>query len=125
MSRSLWMLSLGLASLLVPSLALATGDAIKGAEVFKKCSACHALEPVNKIGPSLGGVIGRPAAHVEGYKYSDAMLKAGQGGLVWSEDNLTQYLAAPKAFIAGNKMTFTGLKNPQDIADLLEYLKSK
>lgn len=114
-----------LAVLLIPGTSLATGDVNHGAEVFKKCSACHnADQPQNKIGPNLVGIVGRKAASAEGYNYSEAMKKAGADGTVWTDENIAQYLAAPKKFVPGNKMSFTGLKDQQDIDDLLAYLKS-
>ena len=100
-------------------------DAAEGAKVFKKCMACHTAEDTtNKIGPSLKGVVGRKAASVEGYKYSDAMLAKAAEGVVWDEATLTAYLPDPKAFVPGTKMTFPGLKNPQDVANVIAYLKT-
>ncbi len=114
------------ALLLAPAAAHAEGSAEKGADVFKKCSACHeALQPKNKIGPNLVGIIGRKAGTVADYtKYSDAMKKAGEGGLVWDKTSLSAYLAAPKTFLPGNRMSFTGLKDPQAIEDVIAYLQS-
>ncbi len=104
---------------------LAYGDAAKGKKVFKKCKACHVADKEqNKVGPHLVGIINRPVAAVEGFKYSPAMReKAGELGS-WTKENLAQYLASPKKFIPGNKMAFAGLRKPQDIADLLAYLES-
>ena len=86
--------------------ALADGDAAAGKKVFNKCKVCHSLAAGdNKIGPTLHGVIGRAAASVEGFSYSDAMKGAG---LTWDEATLDQYLADPKGFIPGNKMAFVG-----------------
>jgi cytochrome c len=102
-------------------LAQAEGDAAKGAKVFNKCKACHALEAgKNKIGPSLHGLMGRAAGTAEGFKYSDAM--AGSG-LTWDEATLDQYLADPKGFIPGNKMVFVGVKKDDQRADVIAYLK--
>lgn len=109
----------------VPGVAMADGDAVKGAQVFKKCESCHALEPTNKVGPSLKGIVGRKAGAAPGYSYSSAMKTAGEGGLIWNEESLTQYLVAPQAMIPGIKMTFAGIKAPQDIANLIAYLKNQ
>ncbi|OCP09164.1 MULTISPECIES: cytochrome c family protein [unclassified Ensifer] len=107
------------------SAAYAGGDATAGAAVFRKCAACHtASEPVNRVGPSLMGVIGRPAASVDGYSYSDAMKAFGAEGHVWDEATLSEYLLSPKAMVGGTKMSFPGLKKPQDIADVIAYLKA-
>lgn len=125
MLRSLVLATVVSASLLLlPHCASAEGDAARGAEVFKKCSACHALEPGPRVGPSLAGLFGRTAGTLDGFNYSDAMKKAGEAGLVWSEETLLRYLAAPKAFIPGTKMAFAGLKDPQDAANLTAYLKA-
>jgi len=97
-------------------LAHADGDAEAGAQVFRKCGACHtASEPVNRVGPSLLGVIGRPVATFAGYSYSGAMKAFGEGGKVWDETLLAEYLLSPKAMVMGTKMSFPGLKKPQDI----------
>ena len=100
-------------------------DAEKGAKVFNKCMACHAVDDKNKIGPSLKGIVGRKAATVEGFKYSDAMLAKGAEGVVWDEATLATYLPDPKAFVPGTKMSFPGLKNPEDVANVIAYLKTK
>ena len=100
-------------------------DAENGAKVFKKCMACHTIEDQNKIGPSLKGIVGRKAASVEGFKYSDAMLAKGAEGVIWDEATLAAYLPDPKAFVPGTKMTFAGLKNPEDVANLIAFLKTK
>ena len=117
-------LALGLMTL--AGAAHAEGDAAKGEKVFKKCLACHvATEPVNKVGPNLHGLIGRKAASVEGYKYSAAMLKKGEEGLIWDEATLTEYLPKPMAYVPGTKMAFVGLKKPEEIADIIAYLKAQ
>jgi cytochrome c len=100
-------------------------DAEKGAKVFKKCMACHAIDDKNKIGPSLKGIVGRKAATVEGFKYSDAMLAKAAEGVIWDEATLVAYLPDPKGFVPGTKMAFPGLKNPEDVVDLIAFLKTK
>ncbi|MCA3572470.1 MAG: cytochrome c family protein [Aestuariivirga sp.] len=105
--------------------ALAEGDAAKGEKVFAKCKACHENEKgVNKVGPTLKGVVGRKAASVEGYKYSEAMLAKGAEGVVWDEATLGVYLVDPKTFVPKTKMAFVGLKKPEDVADVIAYLKA-
>jgi cytochrome c2 len=101
--------------------ALADGDAAAGEKVFRKCKACHALEAgKNKVGPSLHGVFGRTAGTEEGFKYSDAMKESG---IVWSEETLDVYLTKPKDMVPGTRMAFPGLKDEQDRADIIAYLK--
>jgi cytochrome c len=105
--------------------ALADGDATKGQAIFNKCKACHENEKgVNKVGPTLKGVVGRKTASVPDYKYSEAMLAKGAEGAVWDEATLAIYLPDPKAFVPKTKMAFPGLKNPQDVADVIAYLKT-
>ncbi len=99
-------------------------DVDNGAKVFKKCMACHAIDEKNKIGPSLKGIVGRKAATVEGFKYSDAMLAKAAEGVVWDEATLTAYLPDPKAFVPGTKMVFPGLKKPEEVTDLIAFLKA-
>lgn len=103
----------------------AAGDPAAGEKVFKKCAACHSLSPdgKSKIGPDLYGVIGRTTGTLEGYDYSEVMTKAGQDGHVWTEEELAVYLENPKAMFPGTKMTFVGLKKPEDRADVIAYIK--
>lgn len=103
--------------------ALADGDPVAGAKVFKQCAACHtATEPTNKVGPSLMGIIGRPVASVAGYTYSPAMKAFGEGK-VWDEAELAAYLPAPRELVKGTKMAYAGIKKPEDVANIIAYLK--
>ncbi|MCA8880831.1 MAG: c-type cytochrome [Rhodobacteraceae bacterium] len=97
-----------------------------GEKVFKKCAACHKVGEgaKNSVGPVLNGIVGRTAGTVDGYKYSKAMAEAGAGGLVWTDETLDAYLEAPKASVPKTKMSFTGLKSPEDRADVIAYLES-
>jgi cytochrome c len=101
------------------------GNADEGAEVFKKCRACHDVGPEakNKVGPLLNGIIGRSAGTVDGFVYSDANKQAGTKGLTWSEEVMFKYLEAPLSFMPGTKMAFAGLKDAQDRKDVIAYLK--
>jgi len=107
-------------------LALTAGTAAgqsAGEKAFKKhCGACHTVEAgKNRVGPSLHGVLGRPAGKVQGFKYSDANAKSG---VVFDEKFLDTYLTDPKAAMPGNKMVFAGVKNEQERKALIEYLKA-
>lgn len=100
-----------------------TGDAAKGEKVFAQCKACHVAEPnVNRVGPTLHAVVGRKAGTIAGFKYSPANKNSG---LTWTEEQLFTYLAAPQKVVPGTYMAFAGLKNPQDRADVIAYLKTK
>lgn len=113
------------AAVLIAGPAHAEGDAAKGEKVFAKCKACHEVEKgVNKVGPTLKGVVGRKAASAEGYKYSEAMTAKGAEGVVWDEATLAAYLPDPKAFVPKTKMSFAGLKKPEEVADVIAYLKA-
>lgn len=111
----------GLMSALMPFAAMAEGDVAAGEKIFKKCKACHAVGPKakNRVGPLLNGIVGRPAATVEGYKYSKAM-KASE--LTWDVETLTVYLAKPRKLVKGTKMAFAGLKKDADLENVIAYL---
>lgn len=99
-------------------------DAGRGAVVYENCRACHDIgsNAGTRVGPDLTGVVGRPAASLEGYAYSEALHTAGREGLVWTRDLLDQYLAAPTKFLPGNKMAFVGLRDAEARRDLIAYL---
>lgn len=112
------------AGLALTSVARADGDAAEGAKVFKKCAACHtASEPKNRVGPHLVGIVGRPIASIEDYKYSKAMTEHAAEVPVWTEEALTTYLHDPKGVVKGTKMAFAGLKKDEDVANVIAYLK--
>ena len=101
-------------------------DVDAGAKVYKKCAACHAVGEgaKNKVGPQLNDVFGRVAGAVEGYKYSKAMKKAGEGGLVWNDESMDAFVLKPKKLIKKTKMSFGGLKKDEDRANVIAYLKT-
>tara|TARA_E500000318_G_scaffold107374_1_gene116558 strand:+ start:3015 stop:3398 length:384 start_codon:yes stop_codon:yes gene_type:complete len=106
--------------------ALAEGDAAKGEKVFRKCKACHVVDKEkNRVGPHLVGIIGRPAAHVEKFKYSKAMKAKAEEGLVWDEASIAEFLKAPKKYLKGTKMAFVGLKKQDDIDNIIAYIKAE
>jgi cytochrome c len=94
-------------------------DAAHGKVVFQTCAACHSEKP-DAIGPNLRGVYGRKAGSLEDFRYSNAMLRAN---FVWDEANLREYLKDPQAKVRGNRMPFAGLTDPEDIDDVIAYLK--
>ena len=97
------------------------GDPVAGKAVFARCGICHAVGPgaVNRIGPSLNGVVGRKSASAVGFTYSPAMSNAH---LVWTAPVLDGYLAAPAKLVPGTKMLFLGLPQAKDRADVIAYL---
>jgi cytochrome c len=97
-----------------------TGTAEAGKTVFLQCQTCHAVEAgVNKIGPSLAGIVGRAAGTVAGYSYTPANANSG---ITWSKEKLFQYLEDPQRVIPGTKMAFAGIPDEQKRADVIEYL---
>ena len=105
--------------------ALAQDDLVaEGEDVFKRCAACHQVGEgaENRVGPHLNGVIGRTAGTLEGFSYSDAMVEAGAGGLVWDEATLSEYLENPRAMVKGTKMAFAGLRDDADRAAVIAYI---
>jgi cytochrome c len=100
---------------------LASADPVKGADTFKKCAACHNADKggANQLGPNLWGVLGESIGTGRGFAFSDALAKKGG---TWDFDNLAQWLTSPKAFAPGTKMTFAGLGNPQDRANVIAFL---
>lgn len=104
---------------------LPTADAAKGAEVFKKCAACHTINQggANGVGPNLYGTMGEAIAQGKaGFAFSDA-LKAVGGS--WNFENMNAWLTSPRKFANGTKMTFAGLSNPQDRANVMVYINSQ
>ncbi|MCE2728519.1 MAG: cytochrome c family protein [Sphingomonadaceae bacterium] len=103
---------------------LATADVAKGEAVFKKCAACHTIAQggPNGIGPNLWAAMGKPHGHVAGFSYSDA-LKSVPGN--WDFEGMDKWLANPKKYAPGTKMTFAGLGNPEERANLIAYLNAQ
>jgi nitrite reductase (NO-forming) len=96
------------------------GDAINGRQVFKKCQACHSLEPGKTIlGPSLAGIVNRKSAAEPGFNYSPALKQAA---LTWDAATLDAYLTDPAKVIPGNRMPFPGLKTDHDRKDVIAFL---
>lgn len=102
---------------------IAEADAAEGEKLFRQCRACHTIEEgePNRIGPNLYGVVGRPVASVEGFRYSNAMKNHGGE---WTIARLDEFLQNPRAAIRGTNMAFAGLRKDEDRADLIAYLKT-
>lgn len=103
---------------------LAAASVESGAIIAKKCVACHTFEQggANKVGPNLHGTIGGKVGHASDFAYSQALLAKGGS---WDYASLYQFLRSPKAYMPGTKMAFAGLKKPQELADIIAYLRSQ
>lgn len=100
-------------------------DAAAGQRVFNQCRACHTIDQGgrNGVGPNLYGIVGQQAAQRDGFRYSPNMRELAEGGLRWTEDNLRKYLTNPKDLVPRGTMAFAGIRNPQQLNDLIAFLK--
>lgn len=103
---------------------LATADVAKGEKVFAKCAACHTVNQggANGIGPNLYAALGKPHGHVPGFAYSDALKKVPGN---WDFAGMDKWLTSPRDYAPGTKMTFAGLGNPVDRANLIAWLNTQ
>jgi len=103
--------------------AQAAGDPKAGAAVFKRCAVCHTSDKGggDGLGPNLYGVAGRKAASRPGFAYSGPLQKAG---VIWTEPNLTNWVAGPARMVPGTKMAFAGISSKKQQADVVAYLQS-
>jgi cytochrome c len=99
--------------------ARATPDAQRGEPIYARCMACHALA-YDRVGPRHCGLFGRPAGSVSGYEYSSAMKNSK---ITWNEKALDRFLAKPLAMVPGSTMTYDGVPDAKERADLIAYLK--
>ena len=102
---------------------LASADPARGEQSFKKCAACHNVQQggAHALGPNLYAIMGAPLAAKPGFAYSDAL--KSKGG-TWTWEAMSEWLKSPKAFAPGTKMTFAGMGDPQERADLMIWLNS-
>lgn len=101
---------------------MAQADIAAGKKVFNQCKSCHRVEEgANAVGPSLYGVVGRAVHSISDFSYSDA-IKGLEGE--WTPDRIDQFIAAPRDYVPGTAMTFAGLKDGQDRANVIAYLDS-
>ncbi len=106
-------------------MAASAQDAAAGQRVFNQCRACHTVEQGgrNGVGPNLHGLFGRKAGSTEGFRYSASMREKAGGGLAWNEETLRAYIANPKAVVPAGSMSYVGLRNEQQMNDLIAYLR--
>lgn len=106
-------------ALLVAVTAAHAADAARGEQLYARCIACHALAS-DRVGPRHCGLLGRPAGSVPGFFYTDEMRKSR---LVWDEETLDRFLAKPMSVVPGTSMTYDGVPEARDRADLIAYLR--
>lgn len=113
------------AALVMAATAQPVGDAAKGAKLWDHCKTCHQIGPdaEDRIGPHLNGLFGRRAAAHADFDYSAPMRRAGTDGLVWTHGTLDAYVENPKALVSGTRMTYRGMLEEADRADLLAFLR--
>ncbi len=100
-------------------------DAMPGRQTFEeRCGSCHVVGEGSGNAPHLNNLIGRPAASLEGFDYSDAMREAGEAGVVWDVETLTSFITKPRSVVNGSNMAFTGLRDPEDVANVIAYLST-
>lgn len=106
---------------------LPAADLTAGEGVFAKCKSCHdnTAGGPNKTGPNLNGVVGRATASHPGFAYSDAMKAHAGQAPTWTYDQLYGFIGKPQKWVAGTKMSFVGVKAPQDRINLIAYLRSQ
>lgn len=125
--RAASLMALALAAFLAAGAACASGlgDAEKGAAAFRQCAACHELGEgaQNRVGPHLNGLFGRTAGRVPEVNYSKNMIRMGDDGLIWTAVTLDAYLENPRALVSKTRMSFRGIKDPVERADLMAYLR--
>ena len=111
---------------LVEVVNLDSGLVEAGEKAFKKCKSCHQIGDgaKNKTGPHLNAIFGRKIGGIQGFKYSKIFKSMRDDGRVWDEESMVEFLASPKQYAKGTKMSFAGFKKEKDILSTIEYLKS-
>jgi cytochrome c len=103
---------------------LASADPAAGEKATKRCVICHTFNEggKNKTGPNLWNIIGKDKGAVDGFRYSDALRDKGGA---WSYEDMDAFLASPKGFVKGTRMSFTGIKSAADRAALIAYMRQQ
>ncbi|WP_372892121.1 c-type cytochrome [Rhodosalinus sp.] len=97
-----------------------------GEGVFRQCRACHMVGDgaQNRVGPHLNDLFDRPMGGIDGFRYSATMAEMGEDGMVWDEETLAEFLEKPRDYVQGTIMSFNGLRSDEDVAAVVEYLKT-
>lgn len=127
MKKSTALLGAAVAMVAMTGDALAGGDAAAGKAVFDRtCANCHTTQiGLNKVGPTLWDVVGRPIASVPDFSYSDKLRSMSGEWKTWSPEHLGAYLANPRGVAHGVKMFFKGLPEEKDRQDVIAYLETQ
>lgn len=105
---------------------LARADAAAGQSAFRACAACHTPDKggANRVGPNLWNTVGQKKAHAEGFGYSAVLRERAGKGEIWGFEELDKFIENPRGYLAGTSMSFAGVRDPQQRANLLAYLRS-
>lgn len=128
MSRHIHILAALFAFSAAPALAQdAAGNAEAGQRVFNQCRACHTINQGGRsmVGPNLFGIVGRRAGTTEGFRYSATMRERHEQNFIWTEENLRAYIRNPKEVVPAGSMSYPGLRNEQQMNDLIAYLRAQ
>ncbi len=100
-------------------------DASRGEVLYEQCSGCHQIGEgaVNRIGPHLNHIFDRSAGVAEDFRYSNGFKRAADGGLTWNYDTLDAFIENPRALVSQTRMSFRGIADETDRADLIAYLR--
>ena len=106
---------------------LPTADVAAGQASFAKCVSCHSIAAggPNGTGPNIHGIVGRKPAGVAGFAYSSGFTDLAARQPIWDDAALSEFLKAPQKYVSGTKMTFVGLKKPEERINVIAYLRSQ
>jgi cytochrome c len=102
---------------------IATADIAQGEKLSKACAACHSFDKggINKVGPNMWAIVNAKKGHIDGFAYSEALLATGGK---WNYQSLNKFLWSPKKYAPGTKMSYAGMKKPEDRAAMIAWLRT-